>query len=49
MSLVGFDDLYRFADGLPAPISVVAAGGADATVLQALSAGAADADGSNPC
>ncbi len=37
MALVGFDDLYRFADGLPAPISVVAAGGADATVLQALS------------
>ncbi len=38
MALVGFDDLYRFADGLPAPISVVAAGGADATVLEALSA-----------
>ena len=37
MSLIGFDDLYRFADGLPAPISVVAAGGADATVLEALS------------
>ena len=37
MSLVGFDYLYRFADGLPSPISVVAAGGADPTVLQALS------------
>ena len=37
MSLVGFDDLYRFADSLAAPISVVAAGGADPTVLQALS------------
>jgi len=37
MSLVGFDDLYRFAGSLPAPISVVAAGGADRTVLQALS------------
>src|SRR5580692_4353552 len=37
MSLVGFDDLYRFADSLPAPVSVVAAGGADPTVLQALS------------
>jgi phosphotransacetylase len=37
MSLVGFDDLYQFADRLQQPISVVAAGGADATVLQALS------------
>ncbi len=37
MSLIGFDDLHRFADGLPTPISVVAAGGADPTVLQALS------------
>ncbi|MGA2255799.1 MAG: phosphate acyltransferase [Thermoguttaceae bacterium] len=37
MPLVGFNDLYRFADGLPAPISVVAAGGADPTVLEALS------------
>lgn len=36
MSLIGFDDLYRFADNLDAPISVVAAGGADPTVLQAL-------------
>jgi len=37
MSLIGFDDLYRFADGLSARIPVVAAGGADPTVLQALS------------
>ena len=37
MPLVGFDDLFRFADSLPAPIPVVAAGGADPTVLQALS------------
>lgn len=37
MSLVGFDELYQFADALPAPIAVVAAGGADPTVLQALS------------
>ena len=37
MSLVGFDDLYRFADGFPTSIAVVAAGGADPTVLQALS------------
>lgn len=37
MSLVGFDDLYRFADSLSSPVSVVAAGGADPTVLQALS------------
>ncbi len=37
MSLIGFDDLYQFADNLPSPISVVAAGGADPTVLQALS------------
>ena len=37
MALLGFDDLYQFADGLAAPISVVAAGGADRTVLQALS------------
>jgi phosphotransacetylase len=35
--MVGFDELYRLADGLPAPISVVATGGADVTVLQALS------------
>ena len=37
MSLVGFDELYQFADALPSPVSVVAAGGADPTVLQALS------------
>lgn len=36
MSLIGFDDLYRFADGLPGPVPVVAAGGADPTVLEAL-------------
>lgn len=36
MSLIGFDDLYRFADELPAPLPVVAAGGADPTVLEAL-------------
>lgn len=37
MSLVGFDELYQYADALPSPVSVVAAGGADATVLEALS------------
>ena len=37
MSLVGFDELYQFADQLPAPRAVVAAGGADPTVLEALS------------
>ncbi|MBS0201744.1 MAG: phosphate butyryltransferase [Planctomycetes bacterium] len=37
MALIGFDELYQYADDLPAPISVVAAGGADATVLQAMS------------
>ncbi len=36
MSLSSFDDLYRFADALAAPVPVVAAGGADATVMQAL-------------
>ena len=36
MPLIGFDDLYRFADELPAPLSVVVAGGADPTVLEAL-------------
>lgn len=36
MPLIGFDDLYRFADELPAPLPVVAAGGADPTVLQAM-------------
>ncbi|MDB5343148.1 MAG: Phosphate butyryltransferase [Schlesneria sp.] len=37
MSLVGFDELYQFADAMPSPVSVVAAGGADPTVLEALS------------
>lgn len=37
MALVGFDELYQWADALPAPVAVVAAGGADPTVLQALS------------
>jgi phosphate butyryltransferase len=37
MSLIGFDDLYRFGDSLPSPLPVVAAGGADSTVLEALS------------
>jgi phosphate butyryltransferase len=41
MPLVSFDDLYHFAGVIAAPISVVAAGGADATVLQALSLAAA--------
>ena len=36
MSLIGFDDLYRFADGLPRAVPVVAAGGADPTVLESL-------------
>jgi phosphotransacetylase len=36
MSLFRFDDLHRFADELTVPVSVVAAGGADITVLQAL-------------
>ena len=36
MPLIGIDDLYRFADELPAPLPVVAAGGADPTVLEAL-------------
>ena len=37
MSLIGFDDLYRLADELSSPVTIVAAGGADPTVLQALS------------
>lgn len=37
MPLMGFDDLYRFADELPNPVCVAAAGGADPTVLEALS------------
>jgi phosphate butyryltransferase len=36
MALLGFDELYRLADALTAPVSVVAAGGADATILEAL-------------
>jgi phosphate butyryltransferase len=36
MSLIGLDELYRCADALHAPVSVVAAGGADRTVLEAL-------------
>jgi phosphotransacetylase len=38
MSLFGFDALYALADRLPGPLPVVAAGGADGTVLAALSA-----------
>ena len=37
MSLVGFTSLYQFADQLPSPLPVVAAGGADTTVLEAMS------------
>lgn len=37
MSLFGFDDLYRLADQLKKPMPVVAAGGADRTVLEAMS------------
>ena len=37
MPLIGFDELYRLADDLPNPVNVVAAGGADPTVLEALS------------
>lgn len=37
MSLFGFHSLYHLADQLPAPLPVVAAGGADRTVLEALS------------
>ena len=36
MSLPGFDALYAHADGRETPIPVAAAGGADATVIQAL-------------
>ena len=36
MPLVGFEELYEAADKLPVPVSVVAAGGADPTVLEAL-------------
>src|SRR5450432_3587403 len=37
MSLLGFSSLYQFADQLASPLPVVAAGGADRTVLEALS------------
>jgi phosphate butyryltransferase len=37
MALLGFDSLYRLADHLTAPLPVVAAGGADRTVLEAMS------------
>ena len=37
MSLLGFSALYRFADHLPTPLNVVVAGGADRTVLEAMS------------
>ncbi len=37
MSLLGFDKLYQLADQLPRALPVVAAGGADRTVLEALS------------
>src|SRR5262245_40435457 len=38
MPLASFDELYRQADARPAPVPVVAAGGADRTVLEALRA-----------
>lgn len=37
MPLVGFESLYRLADELTRPMPVVAAGGADRTVLEAMS------------
>lgn len=37
MPLVGFESLYRLADELTQPMPVVAAGGADRTVLEAMS------------
>lgn len=37
MSLVGFTSLFQFADQLENPLPVVAAGGADSTVLEAMS------------
>lgn len=37
MPLPGFSSLYQIADQLPSPLPVVAAGGADRTVLEALS------------
>lgn len=40
MSLLSFDELFRAADARTEPVPVVAAGGADRTVLEALSAAA---------
>lgn len=37
MALLGFTALYQLADQLPGPLPVVAAGGADRTVIEALS------------
>lgn len=37
MPLIGFDSLYQYADKLNQPLPVVAAGGADRTVLEAMS------------
>jgi len=37
MSLIDFDDLFRSADHMVEPVPVVAAGGADPTVLEAMS------------
>lgn len=37
MALLGFNSLFQLADQLPSPLPVVAAGGADRTVLEALS------------
>ena len=37
MALLSFGSLYRLADQLPAPLPVVVAGGADRTVLEAMS------------
>lgn len=37
MSLLGFEALFAAADSLPAPLPVVVAGGADRTVLEAMS------------
>jgi len=37
MPLIGFNHLYQFADGLRSALSVVVAGGADPTVLEAMS------------
>ena len=37
MSLIGFSTLYQMADHLSSPIPIVAAGGADRTVIEAMS------------